>query len=234
MKNKILLLTIITIALIGCKSTLINYALEKKGIYDDRITTKTFSIADKQIVFLPMQHVGRKEYYDDVKRKIDSLKSKDYVFFYEKIIDDTKDTLDLYKFRKIIHFGIPKNGYVNLLDSLYKSGTKFKYTLINQPSIEDFGLTNKISFNVDMTIKTLINNVGKSKGIVLEQCDFINSYTQNYKCTDKLLTKEEWNKYLIDDRNEFLLNEVKKSKFKKIVIIFGKAHLEGFENQIIK
>ncbi|CAM4087751.1 hypothetical protein FLAN108750_09550 [Flavobacterium antarcticum] len=234
MKNKLLLLTIITVLLIGCKSSLINYALEKKGIYDDHITTKTFSVANKQIIFLPMQHVGRKEYYDDVKRKIDSLKSKDYVFFYEKIIDDTKDTLDLYKFRKIIHFGIPKNGYVNLLDSLYKSGTKFKYTLINQPSIETFGLTSQNSFNIDMTIETIINNVEKSKDITLEQCDFINSYTQNYKCTNKLLNKEEWKKYLIDDRNDFLVNEVKKSKFKKIVVIYGKAHLNGFENQIAK
>lgn len=216
------------LSLAGCKSSLVNYALEKKGIYDERIATRTFSAAGKQIVFFPMQHVGRKEYYEDVKRKVDSLKANDFVFFYEKIKDDTKDSLDLYKFRKIIHFGVPKNGYVNLLDSLYKSGLNFKYDLVNQPSAYDLGLTDKNSFNVDTTIKTIIGNVEKSKKITLEECDLANNYTQNYKCKDKLLSKEEWNRYLIDDRDALLAKEVKNSKHTKIVILYGKQHLNGF------
>lgn len=228
MNYKVLILTVFLLSLVGCKSSLINYALEKKGIYDESIATRTFSAEGKQIVFFPMQHIGRKEYYEDVKRKIDSLKGKDFVFFYEKIKDDTKDSLDLYKFRKIIHFGVPKNGYLNLLDSLYKSGLKFKYDLVNQPSIYDLGLTDKNSFNIDTTIKTIIGNVEQSKKIALEECDFVNSYTQNYKCKNKFLSKEEWNRYLIDDRDALLAKQVKNSKHTKIVILYGKQHINGF------
>lgn len=233
MRN-LLILFIFVISLSGCKSYLVNYVLKKEGIYDVKITPKFFSAEDKQIAFFPMQHLGRQEYYEDVKRNIDSLKNDGYIFFYEKILDDITDTLDYYKFRKIFHFGVPKNGYVDLFEALYESKIKFKYDLVNQPSNYDFGLTDENSFRVDMTIGMIINNVEQSKKILLEDCDFQNKYTENYQCKDRFLTKEEQDKYILDDRNTFLVNEIKNSKHSKIAIIYGRAHQEGIEEQLKK
>ncbi len=232
--KKIIYLLIIVLTQAGCKSSLINYALEKNGIYDDKIVPKSISAHNKQIVFLPLQHVGRKEYYDDVKHNIDSLKKEGYMFFYEKVKNDTQDSLELYKFRKIIHFGVPKEGYLDLLESLSKTKIKFKYPLVNQPSNYDFGLTDENSSNVDMSIREIISNVEKDKTINLEDCDFLNRYTETYKCTNRLLTQEEWNKYLLDDRNVYLVQEIKKSNHSKIAIIYGKAHLPGVESELLK
>lgn len=232
--RKLLTLFVLALSLTGCKSSLVNYALEKKGIYDVKITPKFFSAKDKQIAFFPMQHIGRQEYYEDVKRNIDSLKNDGYIFFYEKILDDITDTLDYYKFRKILHLGVPKNGYIDLIETLYESKIKFKYDLVNQPSNYDFGLTDENSFRVDMTIGMIINNVEQSKKIILEDCDFQNKYTENYQCKDRLLTKEEWNKYITNDRDAFLVNEIKNSKHSKIAIIYGRAHQEGIEERLKK
>lgn len=232
--RKLLILFVLALSLTGCKSSLVNYALEKKGIYDVKITPKFFSAKDKQIAFFPMQHIGRQEFYEDVKRNIDSLLNNGYVFFYEGVVDDITDTLDYYKFRKILHVGVPKNGHVNLIETLYESKIKFKYDLVNQPSYYDLGLTDKNSFQVDMTIGMIINNVEQSKKILLEDCDFQNKYTENYQCKDKLLTTEEWSKYITNDRDGFLANEIKNSKHSKIAIIYGRAHQEGIEERLKK
>lgn len=234
MRN-LLILFVFVISMTGCKSNLVNYALEKKGIYDIKITPKFFSAEDKQIALFPMQHIGRQEYYEDVKRNIDSLLNDGYVFFYEGLIDDITDTLDYYKLRKIIHLGLPEPGrHVDLFEALYESKIKFKYDLVNQPSNYDFGLTDENSFQVDMTIGMIINNVEKSKKILLEDCDFQNKYSENYQCKDKLLTKEEQDKYIVDDRDAFLANEIKNSKYPKIAIIYGRAHQAGIEEQLKK
>lgn len=233
MKKTLLLIAfIIALALVSCKSSLVNYALEKKGFYDEKISVEYFSTENKEIAFFPLQHIGRKGYYDDIQRKIDSLKKQDYVFFYEKVKDDITDTLDYYKFRKILHIGVAKNGYVDLIESIYSSNIKFKYDLVNQPSIEGFGLTAENSFNVDLSIKTIVNNVERTKEISLEECDFENHYTENYKCKDRLLTSEEWKSYLVDDRDTFLVQEIKKSTFPKIALIYGAGHLEGVKKQL--
>ena len=233
--RKLLTLFVLALSLTGCKSSLVNYALEKKGIYDVKITPKFFSAKDKQIAFFPMQHIGRQEYYEDVKRNIDSLLNDGYVFFYEGIVNDITDTLDYYKFRKIIHLGLPEPGrHVDLFEALYKSKVKFKYDLVSQPTNYDFGLTDKNSFQVDMTIGMIINNVEQSKKIILEDCDFQNKYTENYQCKDRFLTKEELDKYIVDDRNTFLANKIKNSKHSKIAIIYGRAHQEGIEEQLKK
>ena len=234
MKSNVFIFFIFLFLLVGCKSSLINYALEKKGLYDENISIQSYKYENKEIVFLPMQHIGREEYYTNVKNKIDSLKSENYIFFYEKIINNTADTLDLYKFRKIIHFAVPQNGYINLLDSLYKSGLDFKYKLVNQPNIESFGLSNSNSYNIDLSIKEIVNNVERTKNIVLESCDIMNSYRQTYKCKNKFLSEEEWRRYIITDRDKNLFDEVKNSNFQKIAIIYGKAHLTEFENLISK
>lgn len=225
MRN-LLLLIVIAATLTSCKSSLVNYVLDKYGIYDKEVSIKEISFEDKEIAFFPMHHIGRQEFYDDVKKKIDSLNNEGYVFFYEGVITKPTDTLDYYKFRKILHFSVPKDGYINAVEELL-AGVNFKYELVNQPRAEGFGLTDENSYNVDVDFVSIINNVEEIKEIVLEDCDFQNHYTERYLCTDKLLSKKEQDKIVIDDRDAHLVQEIKKSKYSKIAVIYGKAHLKG-------
>jgi hypothetical protein len=43
------------------------------GVFDKEAKEKRISNEKKELVFIPMHHVGKKEFYDDVKKKIDSL-----------------------------------------------------------------------------------------------------------------------------------------------------------------
>lgn len=225
--KKILLVVTIIISLVSCKSSLVNYALKKNGIYASEVNLEEISLKDKKIVFFPMHHLGRQEFYDDVRKNIDSLKNEGYVFFYEGVSFEVIDTLDYYKYRKAIHLQLPEEGYVDVMEEIYKANIKLKYKLVNQPSVEDFGLVDESGYNVDLDLMTIIKNIEETKEIVLEDCDLKNHYNEKYLCESKFLSEDEKDKFLLDNRNSFLVSKVKESEYSKIAIIYGAAHLKG-------
>lgn len=232
MRN-LLLLIVITATLTSCKSSLVNYAFEAKGIYDKEVSLKEFSFKEKEIVFLPMHHIVRQEFYDDVRTKLDSLRDEGFVFFYESVKGKPTDSLDYYKFRKILHFSVTKDGYMDAMEELLPK-MKFKYDLVNQPTAEDFGLIGEDSFNVDIDFMSIINNVEEIKEIILEDCDLENHYTEKYLCKDKFLSNKEKDKIVVEDRDAHLVQEIKKSKYSKIAVIYGKAHLKGVKKLLLE
>jgi hypothetical protein len=199
------------------------------GVYDTKIRLKEINYNNKTIIFFPMHHIGRDDFYINVRKKLDSISKMDYVFYFEKIELDNNDSLTNYKLRKVLNFGLPKNGYKNLLDSIISTKKiNLKHKLTNQPAYNEWDLKGNF-YIVDLNAKQIVSNVEKEKKIVLDDCDFINDYDQPYKCKNKFLSKEEFDNFIIDDRNQHLANEVIKSPHKKIAIIYGKAHLKGFE-----
>ena len=74
MKKTILFLIIVTSSVFSCKNHLYNSALQRKGFFSDKIYLSKMANQNKEIVFIPMSHLGTKEFYKDVKFKIDSLK----------------------------------------------------------------------------------------------------------------------------------------------------------------
>jgi uncharacterized protein YcfL len=149
--------------LIGCKSYLINKALEKVGVYEENVEIKIISNNDKKIVFIPMKHIATELFYDNVKTKIDSLEKYDYYFYYE-LVNGVKDSITSKKFRKIS--GIPENkkGYLETLDSVLK-GIKYKKKLVNQPKDQmELGLNINKSKNVDVTMQEIIKHYESLNG----------------------------------------------------------------------
>ncbi|WAC03721.1 hypothetical protein N7U66_09995 [Lacinutrix neustonica] len=65
---------------------LYNAALERNGAFNDEMKLKKLVNDRKEIVFFPITHLGTEMFYADVKNKIDSLKKKNYFFYYEKVI----------------------------------------------------------------------------------------------------------------------------------------------------
>lgn len=223
--KKLFLLPILL--LIGCKTYLINKALENNGIYEEDVVIKIISNNDKNIVFIPMKHIATESFYNDVRIKIDSLEKQNYYFYYE-LVTGEKDTILSKKFRKIS--GLPENkkGYLETLDSILK-GFKFKKKLVDQPKNQmELGFKINKSKNVDVTMKDVIKHYESLNGeIILEKCDYDTPIYQVTKCKDINIDKKKLEKSILDFRNEHIVKEVNSDSKKNIAIVYGAAHFDG-------
>ena len=105
------------------------------GVFDKEVSKKYISNGTKKLVFFEMHHVGKQEFYDDVKHDLDSLLGEGYKLFFEgvgldKSIDSlTKDTL-FRKVRKITGMDMnalsKNNGYLDTVNNKL-AGKKTSY-----------------------------------------------------------------------------------------------------------
>ena len=234
MKKSILLILII-LSLFSCKSSLVNYALEKRGVFDEEVKVVSFSNNEHNVVFIPMVHVSTKLFYDDVNTKIDSLKKLDYFFYFEKIKASGKNDTIIRKSMKLIELPVMKQGYKSLIDSiLLKNKIKLKKEIIDQPKYEKFGLDSLNSKNVDLSMVEIINYYEKKyQPIILEPCDFENEIYEKPKCPLKL-SKEINDDVVLNSRNMEVIKELSTETRKKIAIIYGKGHLVGIREELLK
>ena len=234
---KKILYIILLFTMTSCATLLLNTALQKVGIYDDKIELQRYSRSEKELVFFPIQHIGTSDFYNDVKLKIDSLQNIGYYFYFEKIKPNVDSDDVLYrKFRKITGLSKCKEGYLENLDSVFGKKIKFKKELINQPEYEFLGLNSINSKNVDCDFAYLINYYESKYGqIILEDCDFETSIYDKTICPDdKKLNKEQSNDVLVESRNKIILEELDNEKRNKIAIIYGKGHLEGLSKGLLE
>jgi hypothetical protein len=222
------------LTIVSCKSALFDYALEKKGIYDEKVKIVSFKSDDKEVLFIPMVHIGTEAFYNDVKIKIDSLKKLNYFFYFELVKANVSNDTLLRKSVKLTKIPIQKEGYKPTIDSIFKAkNIKLKKEIISQPSYEIFGLDDVNSKNVDLSLEEMINYYEKNyHKIKLESCDFENSIYETPKCPLKI-TKEVKNDVMVNSRNNKVLNELSKESKSKIVIIYGKNHLDGIKKGML-
>ena len=138
--KKTILIFLISISFINCKSALFNLALEKTGVYDDSVPLSKMSNSEKEIVFFPMHHIGTELFYTDVKNKVDSLENIGYYFYLESVKGDLQKDTIMRKFKKIKGMAFSKNGYTDNIDSLFENKFKFKKDITNQPSYKKLGV----------------------------------------------------------------------------------------------
>lgn len=181
---------------------------------------------NKTLVFVPMLHIGKPVFYEDVKKKLDSLRSEGFVIFYENVKFDRKkysreelDTLNR-KIRKLLGFY-----FTNYKDStnlsLSKSFFNDKYVLQTKART---GITEK-DLKVDLPLDRLVQLYEKEFGkIMLAPCDFDTPLKAEYNC--KTLSSE----YVRHTaRNEFILKQIRKAPYKKIALVYGKSHFRFFQ-----
>ncbi|WP_338375698.1 hypothetical protein [uncultured Flavobacterium sp.] len=226
---------ILFFSLLSCKSSLVNYALEKKGIYDDKITINKFNRDNSEVCFFEMAHVGTDLFYKDLKLKIDSLEKSGFYFYYELIKKSNSSDSINRKFIKLTKIPFQKDGYMGSLDSIFKKEKiKLKKNLISQPEYSLLGLSNENSANVDLSLAEIINYYEKKyQLIILEPCDFEVSVYESPKCPLDL-TKDIRDDVILNSRNEEVLRQISIEKRKKIAIIFGKGHYEGIKEGLLK
>ncbi|UZJ63911.1 hypothetical protein OKW96_16055 [Sphingobacterium sp. KU25419] len=219
--------------LASCAQKIVDFALKKNGILDETTVLRSLKYADKELVFLDMMHLGKKEYYNDVTSKIDSLQKVGYFVFHEGLylrrsdrVINENDTNYL-KFRRITN-----------LDPLVEySKTKpfsdyiSKYNLIDQPDYVNMGITAENSKPVDLSIARLISEFEKQKGpVALTQCDYDTKLgSGSYSCgkVDNEARNLLMEDIAINKRNENIVDQIKQSDKRKILIVYGKKHYDG-------
>jgi len=225
---------LVILLLFNCKSFLYNKALEKIGAYDEKVKVEKLVNNKKEVVFIPMMHLSTELFYQDVIKKVDSLKKKGFEFYYEHTMADIKQDTILRKIRKIRGIPFSKDGYKESIDSIL-GDIKFKKKLVNQPSYEDLGLQPAFSKNVDATLKQMIEFYEDKYGeVVLDDCDFDTGIYEKTKCEDEKIERSILNDMTINFRNTIVVDEVLKDSYNKIAIIYGKGHFMGIKELLLK
>ncbi len=234
MKNALILS--LFILLTSCKSYVFNLALDAKGIYDDKIELNLITNNSKELIILPMHHIGTELFYDDVKSKIDSLKSEGYYFYYELIKSSTANDTILRKYRKFSGLPFSKNGYLGSIDSLVRTkfDLKLKKELINQPSYTSLGIDSTISKNVDARLEDMIAYYETNYELInLEDCDFETSVFEKSTCKKLKVDREVKNDVIVNFRNQIILKTIDDEMKNKIAIIYGEGHVKGLRQGLI-
>ena len=237
MKKTFILLIFFTLT--SCSLIFTSRALKKTGVLDEKSELKIIKSKKQKILFIPMHHVGRKEYYNDVANKIDSLQNQNFTVFYEGVIDSKEtDSLtrkkSLLKLRKIMGF-FPQGqkGYLDTTTNVIAGKIKYKgqYKLINQPSHKQLKVDSLNSIRADISLTELITEFEKNNGeIKLDSCDYQFSLKgKEYKCkkAKRSLRKIFEKEYVKSNRNKYLAERIFNSKKNKILIVYGDAHYTG-------
>lgn len=237
MKNQFILS--IFVILTSCASIFPKRAIKRSGVLDAKSEFRIIKNKKQEIVFVLMHHVGRKEYYDDVAHKIDSLQKLDYIVFYEGVVDNEKQDSsirkkNLMKLRKLMEF-FPQGykGYIDTTTNVIAGKIKYKgkYKLVNQPRYNKLNVDSLTSFRADVSLTKLITAFEKNnKEIKLDSCDFKFSITaKDYPCkkAKRRLRKVFNREYVKDYRNNYLAEEIIESNKHKILVVYGNAHFYG-------
>jgi hypothetical protein len=223
-------------------SCLQKIVLNSLGALDDSVSLKYISNGKKQIAFVPMHHIGKKEFYDDAKNKIDSLMSKGYQVYFEnvsmRVVQDSlqKDTL-YRKARKItgVDFAtaFANKGYIDTINNTLlgkKTSLIKEYHLVNQPKklfpINDTVRVKNVDANFVQLIAACENKYGP---IILDKYDYETKFGEKYKIKRN---KELFEYFAFRFRNTVISNSILHDSNDKIILVYGSKHFEGILEEL--
>lgn len=214
------LFTIISIIFNSC----ISIALKTIGADTYKAEIEKIPYKNKEIYFLGTHHIGRKEFYEDVKNKVDSFRAKGYKIYFEginnfdsKILTKVEKERYGMKFRKILGFSIK-----NKNNDVYK---KMPKNFIFQ-SNKNIGIDTIKDIQADLSLDKLIDIYEKENGeVILDKCDYETPFTAVYKCSKK--SKLNFQILALDIRNNEIVSQIFKNNDDKVLIVYGKEHLKG-------
>lgn len=218
--KKILTLFLISFISLSCKGLIYDVIVGRPDIKEDIKVLKDAK-NNKTIVFFPMVHVAKEEYYKDAMALIDSLRSEGFSFYYENVtVNPTLDSLETLisnrKTRSIL-------GLNPILNNKNKSYPKYisKKNLVFQ-SYKVMGLT-KSDTKLDMYQNQIIDSIENKYGeINLTDCDLQTPLYSEYKCkSDNSKFKFEFTNVY---RDRYIWGELQKVEHNKIVMIYGEMH----------
>ena len=242
MNKHLLIFIFVTVTFTACTTV---QGLKK--MKSKNVTYEEWGIESKTVVFIPMAHLANPDFYNSVKNLVKKKKEEGFIVYYELTrmneIDDTSkqkllkksyikyyrghDHIDsisqmIYKKKmaKFLGFFPDSNVYRRLIpDKGFFKG------MISQPNYKQLGLDD-FDKHADVRINKLIDKYEELFGeIMLEEKDFNISLNSTYPKSYRL-PKDKVRKILFDYRNEYLARFIQNSPDKKILVIFGLAHMK--------
>ncbi len=189
----------------------------------------------RSIIFLPMLHVAKPEFYQNVSETIRSYKQQGFVVYYEGVVYDknidpfAKDIYDR-KLRKMMGLYLDTSGYSAYLHEkgLFKS-------FVDQPPYSVLGI-DSTDLLVDVRKDKLIDYYEFEYGpIQLTKIDWDLPLVRdsNYPANEKL-PEDNVRRVIIGLRDRYLADYISKSNHDKIVVMFGLMHYTGTLNELRK
>ncbi|KOS05656.1 hypothetical protein AM493_06120 [Flavobacterium akiainvivens] len=222
--------------LIACFALLttscMSLALSVLGINKKESPMSVYTNGTKSIAYIPMKHIGPKEFYANVARRVDSLQKQGYTVYMESVrVTDSltpqqRDTLKL-KVRRLMGVTLGKGGYLDTINGRLM-GRKFsnKKELINQPVYSKLGVDTLSGRIVDVPLNVLIKQYEKQYGTIqLDVCDYTTPLEDKYDCGRE--KRSQANDLILRHRNKNLADAIIADKHNKIAILYGAAHESG-------
>lgn len=181
---------------------------------------------DKSIRFVEMIHIGKKEFYENVRNQVEKSKKDGYVLFYEYIDFDQATDEEKRKTKKMAGFVPSPEGYERELKSLIEKG------YVTQKNELFLNLVNNKDFNVDITPNQLIEEYEKKYGEIILTSEDLN--TPIDEKISPTISKKNMQSIVLDYRNNYLAAKIEESSFDKIIILYGAQHRKGLIKELQK
>lgn len=213
---RIALILFVSFSMTSCQQLLFRMLFYKSYVERRFVMQKD----DKEIIYIPMVHLGSDAFYKEVKDFVTQKRSEGYTIYHEGVIlpegisEAETDILDR-KQRKIIGFHLTE--YNNKSNKSLPRWVK-KYTAQTN---ENTGVlrTDKIA---DLDIKALIERFEAQFGeIILTDCDLNTPLDAKYDCSKEHPQSRYYTHTL---RDYHLLNLLLNTTDKKIVLLYGSLH----------
>lgn len=223
-----LIVSIISLFSCGKMATRFLVTVHNKSFLYSKAFTK-----DKEILYLPMIHLNKPEYYQMIKRKVDSLRALGYSVYYESVALDPKmDSLvklEIYrKFRNRVGF-VP-------LDYFSEENQQHRQLKVKGYVMQSFsntGVDPKIDSRADLSLDQLICLYEERFGkIELTDCDVNTIIGQKYNCRKP--DKKDYDFIVATLRDEHLAELLLKAEDRKIVLLYGQLHENPLKKNLIK
>lgn len=227
--KKILILLFISILFVSCGSMLTGLALK----FYQHPTPHYYTNGDKQLIFMPMIHLNKPEFYDEVKHYVDSLRNDGYVFVYESVklskgLDSIQEDVYRRKFRRVVGFNL-----TSYTDKNNENMKRYRVKGAISQTMANTGLDKEKDILGDIGMDSLVRIYEKEKGeIILDDYDLKTPLNKKYK-GDKL-PKSDKNYLIITVRNKVLTDKIASLPDKKIVVLYGALHRSGFTDNLKK
>lgn len=237
--KKIILLILPLLLLQSC----VTLGLRVMGILNEEAKFETFSNeSGKEVVFIPMKHIGTTEFYGSVKGLVDSFTSQGFVVLYEGAKPSFEDSLQVdtlrRTMRKIMGVSIG-SGYYDTTNQVLMGSIEYKgkKKLVNQPAYPKLGVDMDKAVRVDVASDKLVEMFDAKYPVpALGSCDYETPLQGKYECASmepkaaKIFMKE----FILDHRNKHLADYISDATTHNMLVIYGGLHLRGTLEELEK
>ncbi len=187
---------------------------EVTGEETDPITF-TFSNGEKTVTYIPMIHIGTREFYDAVASRVKAEKEDGATLYYEFVDFDVLDDDDKRKVRAMVGILPTPNQYAMLAGSGY----------VGQSNDDYLGLVNDKDVDVDVTAAQLLAAYEDEFGpIEVTGKDATSDLTE---MAEKTLPPLDVQKIVLAARNRKVADAIDTRPDTDVVLLFGAAHGPG-------